>query len=135
MTFSRRKLHLINNLISGSTGRQRNEPQESDTFENIFKTPQCLAFSEDDLSSHLQESEGEKVVSLELVKEVGVDPKARKYKDQYQRFAIKDGDVKTFVNKSFRHRLVKEHYQALAKAAPMPNMQCMDWAKLEPTSG
>lgn len=41
--------------------------------------------------------------------------------------------MKSFIDKGFRHRLVKERYQALSKAAPKPNIQCKDWAKLDST--
>jgi len=112
---------------------RKTQPQ-GDSFESVFKKPLCLSFTEEDFSSpYARESEGEKLLSLGLLKEVGIDPKAKKQKEQYQRFALKDGDVKTFVDKTFRHKLIKEHYQALAKTVPKPDMHSMDWAKLDPT--
>ena len=121
-------------IVSKDLPQNSHRNKDGVTFDSVFKTPLCLSFSEDDFSSPFtHDSEGEKLLSLELLKEVGVDPKAKKFKDQYQRFSVKDGEVKSFVNKAFRHRLIKEHYQIFAKAVPKPNVKCMDWAKLDST--
>ena len=102
------------------------------SFESVFKAPQCLHFTRKYFSyPYKHESEAEKIISLELLKEIGVDPKAKRCKEQYQRFALKDGEVKSFMNKAFP--LIKEHYLLLAKTTPKPNTECMDWAKLDPT--
>lgn len=68
---------MVNNH-STSYSAIRNQQHEGESFRNVFKKPHCLSFEKTDLSSCVQESQNEKKISLALLIEVGVDPRAKR---------------------------------------------------------